>query len=168
MLLEQYLSSPSETDGFGHLIEEETSRERKNKSGETPLHVAAKNGNVALFDALLGLGVFDICNATTYGQTALLVASLGLERKAEIMRKLINFEESSEEKAAFEYGRINMQDGEGKTALHLASASGIICAITTLLDHSVMNINFREQTSEVRFYDAVFWPFFGSFLVVFP
>jgi ankyrin repeat protein len=106
----------------------------------TPLHLAAREGQVSSLEELLDLGA-DI-EATVGGNTSLhLAATFGKDKIIEVLlRKGANKE---------------AQNRHGQTALHLAIADGRECAAKALLDAKV-NIEARDTNGNTPIHGLLY------------
>ncbi|XP_025085100.1 uncharacterized protein LOC112558713 [Pomacea canaliculata] len=113
----------------------------QNTSGDTPLHIAAKNSNWMMMEALLHRQAYsDVTNCEQLSVLHIMASYTDSKRFSEI--------EHLFQLLIFNNNNVNKKDGEGNTALHLAALAGNITFMKTLLDHGARadGVNDEQKT----------------------
>ncbi|KAG9158943.1 hypothetical protein Leryth_013329 [Lithospermum erythrorhizon] len=119
----------------------------RDKHGNTALHVAAYRGQLSVVEALILASPSLIQSKNNAGETFLHMAVNGfqtpsfrrLDRQIELMKQLVNREESKIEKI------INVGNNEGRTALHLAIIGNIHSdLVESLMTAPCIDVNVRD------------------------
>ena len=116
---------------------------RADNDGQTPIHIAAKNGSVVSASFLLEREGIDVNRADKNGNTPINIAVKS--GRLEIARLLIAREDID----------VNKADKNGNTPIDIAVKSGQVEAVSALLKHPKSDVNAPDQNGQTPIYFAV-------------
>ncbi|KJV76768.1 ankyrin repeat domain-containing protein [Orientia tsutsugamushi] len=136
------------------LLERNANVTLQDKDGNTPLHFAARDHNLKMTKILLSYGNAIIDMQNNNGQTPLHLASTR-PRTYQDPSDLLSTESLKIAQALLTYGaKVNLQDGDGNTALHYATKSFHHLEITEILLNHGANVNAQNNLGDTALHRA--------------